>query len=265
MKCLIPVLTVFLLSFSAAAQESFQWPQNKKGAIVLTYDDALASQLNIAIPMLNAYSIKGTFFLDGRLSMDDMDKWKRAGEKGHELANHTMYHPCSGGKAFKVHPRYTSENYDPVTILREIRMMNKLLYGIDGKKSRTFAYPCSEITAGNSDYTDTLSTSGLVTYARTGGGNNSVVTDFRNLNPMLVPSFAVVNKEDGDALIRFVEKVKEEGGMGVLMFHGVGGDYLKVSSEVHEKLLRYLSDNRNEIWTGTFEEVMNYISGQAGK
>jgi hypothetical protein len=47
------------------------------------------------------------------------------------------------------------------------------------------------------------------------------------------------------------------------MFHGVGGDYLKVSAEAHEKLLRYLADHKKEIWIGTFQEVMDYVTARA--
>lgn len=261
MRSFIVILLACLMAFTVEAQQSVQWPANKKGAIVLTYDDALKSQLNIAIPQLNKHKLKGTFFLDGRLNMEEMDQWQVASKQGHELGNHSLFHPCSE-KAFPAPARYTSENYDVPSMLKEIDTMNKILYGIDRKKVRTYAYPCTEVMVGNRDYTDSLRQSNLITYARIGGDENAVVTDFQALDPLHVPSYALLGNQDGDALIRFVKKVQQEGGLGVLMFHGVGGDYLEVSAEAHAKLLQYLADPKNEIWVGTFQEVMDYVQQQ---
>lgn len=255
MKVFFNIIIIILFSLQAHAQ--IEWPEGKKAAIVLTYDDALKSQLDIAIPQLNKHKLAGTFYLVGGMTEKDMERWREASNKGHELGNHTLYHPCSKNN-FKAHPRFTSENYDLYSIIREIDMMNKILYGIDGHKPRTYAYPCTELKVGNKDYTDTLKLSKLVAYARVGGNQDSVVTDFRNLNPLQVPSYALVNNEEADDLINFVKNVQQKGGMGVLMFHGVGGDYLKVSKEAHEKLLQYLSDHNDEVWVGTFMEVMDY-------
>ena len=47
----------------AAYAERLSWPQGKHAAIVLTYDDALNSQLEVAVPQLNQARLKGTFFL----------------------------------------------------------------------------------------------------------------------------------------------------------------------------------------------------------
>lgn len=260
-KKFLGILLVLALSLTVQAQQAFQWPDNKKGAIVLTYDDALASHLNIAVPQLNQHNLKGSFYLVGGMKEEDMDRWKEVSARGHELGNHTLYHPCSE-KSLKLHPRNTSESHDPTSILLEIGMMNRILYGLDGKKPRTYAYPCTEIVVGGVDYTDTLRQSNLVTYARVGGDENAVVTDFRKLDPLKVPSYALLNEQDGEALVSFVKKVQQAGGLGVLMFHGVGGDYLSVSAEAHEQLLQYLQAHRDEIWTGTFQEVMDYVVKQ---
>lgn len=261
MKRFLIVLIVLCIAIAAEAQQNIQWPKNKKGAIVLTYDDALISHLDIAAPQLNKHKLKGTFYLDGGMTEEEMDRWRVVSAQGHELGNHTLYHPCSE-KALKLHPRNTSESHDTYSILEEIAMMNRLLYGIDGKKTRTYAYPCTEVVVGGVDYADTLRQSKLITYARVGGDKNAVVRDFQNLDPMKVPSYALLNNQNADALIDFVKKVQQEGGLGVLMFHGVGGDYLTVSAEDHEKLLQYLAAHKDEIWVGTFQEVMDHVVKQ---
>ena len=74
-----------------------QW-KNKQCAVVLTYDDALNVHLSNAIPALDSFGLKGTFYISdyfGGLKAQ-LPKWKAASANGHELANHTVYHPCLG-------------------------------------------------------------------------------------------------------------------------------------------------------------------------
>ena len=248
---------LLLVCLKAEAQSDFKWPGGKKSAIVLTYDDALLSQLNFAYPQLSKYGLKGTFFLDGRFQEQDMERWSEVSRNGNELANHSIYHPCSE-KAYKASAY--SESYTPESMVREIGIMNKLLHGLDGSKPRTYAYPCGASLAGGVDYTAQLKSSGLIKYARAGSDrNHTVVTDFKNLDFFKVPSWGLAAKTEGTALIELVKDAQKAGGMAVFMFHGVGGDYIDVSAEAHEELLRYLSENKKDIWVGTFQEVLDYI------
>ncbi|HKG69685.1 MAG TPA: polysaccharide deacetylase family protein, partial [Segetibacter sp.] len=179
------IFFLFIISVSATSQKPFKWPGNKKAAIVLTYDDALQSQLNIAIPQLDSFQFKGTFFLTGNLTEKDIVRWRNAAKGGHELGNHTLYHPCRSSVISSV-SRYQSENYNAAIILREISILNSFLFAIDSNSSRTYAYPCSETSVGGKDYTDTLKRSALIKYARSGGDSNSIVTDFNHLNKFVV-------------------------------------------------------------------------------
>jgi peptidoglycan/xylan/chitin deacetylase (PgdA/CDA1 family) len=254
------VVIFLLISFGVYAQKKPVGAANKKAIIVLTYDDALMSQLNIAIPQLDSAHLNGTFFLTGNINAETLPRWRSAFKQGNELANHTLYHPCliTDGKG---NPANNSANYTPYTILREIGMMNNLLLAIDNEKIHTYAYPCTESMVGGVNYLDTLKKSGLVKYARMGGDQNAVITDYGKLDPMFVPSWAVVGKITGDDLIAFVKKVQESGGMGVFMFHGVGGDYLTTTAQAHRELLKYLSQHRDEVWVTTFKQAMDYVTG----
>ncbi len=251
------ILGLFLFAgFHAAAQSGFKWPGGKKSAVVLTYDDALLSQLKVAFPQLSKYGLKGTFFLDGRFKEQDMERWAEVSRSGNELANHSIYHPCSE-KAYKANTY--SESYTPESMVREIGVMNKLLHGLDGAKPRTYAYPCGASLAGGLDYTEQLKSSGFIKYARAGSDrNHTVVTDFKNLDFFKVPSWGLAAKTDGAALIGLVTDAQKAGGMAVFMFHGVGGDYIDVSAEAHEELLRYLASNK-DVWVGSFQEVLDYV------
>ena len=63
----------------------------------------------------------------------------------------------------------------------------------------------------------------------------------------------------GTDLINYVKKAQEKGTIAVFMFHSLGGGYLNVSTEAHRELLTYLSENKNDIWTDTFINVMRYV------
>jgi len=249
------VLLFFLLSScSAAAQQKINWPHHKKAAIVLTYDDALTSQLNIAVPQLEAAHLKATFFLTGDIDAQTIPQWRALGKKGFELGNHTIFHPCLSTDDNPV----PSDHYSPHSIILEIEAMNHFLFAVDGKNTRTYAYPCAETTAGGKDYVDTLRKYRLVKYARIDGDTDAIVTDFKHLDLLQVPSYGLEDNTPAVNLIAFVKRVQQTGGMGIIMFHGIGGDYINTSAAAHQELLDYLTAHKKDIWVATFQEVMDY-------
>jgi hypothetical protein len=250
---------VVLATLGSQASAQIVWPKGKVAALVLTYDDALHSQLDIAIPQLNAAHFKGTFFLDGDITPTDMIRWRAAQHTGHELGNHSLFHPCPRAM-LPERKNYFTENYDVDRMLGEIGVMNIVLFGIDGAIQRTYSVPCSQMLVGGVDYTEALRRSGFVKYARTGGDQyQSVVTDFTSLNVFQVPSWGPVDKPEGAALIAYAERVRNAKGLGVLQFHGTGGDYLEVTAEAHQQLLDWLRKHP-EVWVATFQDVMDYVS-----
>jgi peptidoglycan/xylan/chitin deacetylase (PgdA/CDA1 family) len=255
-------LILLLLSYFAAhAQDKITWPGHKKAVIVLTYDDALQSQLNVAIPQLDSVHLKGTFFLTGTINSQTIPEWRKASKKGHELANHTVFHPCLSTDDNPM----ASEHYTVYRILHEIDVMNNYLFAVDGKSRRTYAYPCTETHVGGKDYIDSLRKHGIIKYARIGGDANAVITDFKTLDPLLVPSYGLEGNNSGTQLIDFVKRVQATGGMGIFMFHGVGGDYITTPAQAHRELLAYLKANQKDIWITTFQQAMDYAMANKPK
>lgn len=66
----------------------------RPAAVSLTYDDGLTSQLDNAVPQLDARGMKATFFLTAANMEGQWDRWRSAAANGHEMANHTLSHPC---------------------------------------------------------------------------------------------------------------------------------------------------------------------------
>jgi peptidoglycan-N-acetylglucosamine deacetylase len=250
---------ILLAATCAPADAQFSWPHGRTAALALTYDDAMHSQLDVAIPQLDAAGFRATFFLDGDITPDDMLRWRKARRSGHELGNHSMFHPCP--RAMLPDRRnYFTEDYDVDRMLGEIAAMNNVLFGIDGARARTYSVPCSQMRVGGVDYTRALRESGLIKYVRTGGDPyKSVITDLAALDVFQVPSFGPVDKPGATVLIAYADRVRSARGLGVLQFHGTGGDYLEVTAQAHQQLLDWLRQHP-EVWVAPFQEVMDYVS-----
>jgi peptidoglycan-N-acetylglucosamine deacetylase len=253
---------ILLATAVGQAQAQFAWPKGKVAALALTYDDALHSQLEIAIPQLDAAGFQGTFFLDGDITPADMLRWRKVQRAGHELGNHTLFHACPRAM-LPDRKNYFTENYDADRLLAEIGVMNNVLFGIDGQRKRTYSVPCSQMLLADGSYTEALRRSGLVKYVRTGGDQyKSVVTDFAGLDAFQVPSYGPVDKPGGKQLVDYAMRVRDAKGLGVLQFHGTGGDYLEVTADAHQQLVDWLRKHP-ELWVAPFQEVMDYVSAHS--
>src|SRR6187549_3752171 len=84
-------------TYQANANKSgFKWPDGKKMAISLTFDDARLSQPDKGIPLLDKYGVKATFYLVPSEMEKRLDGWKKAVKSGHDIGNHSLTHPCTG-------------------------------------------------------------------------------------------------------------------------------------------------------------------------
>jgi hypothetical protein len=102
----------------------------------------------------------------------------------------------------------------------------------------------------------------MVKYARVGGDTGAVITDFNHLDLLRIPSLGLEDSTTAETLIAYVKRVEQSGGMGIIMFHGIGGDYITTSSTVHQQLLDYLQKSKNTLWITTFQQAMDYAIKQ---
>lgn len=73
----------------------FQWPQGRKGAVSITYDDALPCHHQLVAPAWEAVGLRATFYTPIRSTlMEEVEAWRAVATKGHELGNHSLFHPC---------------------------------------------------------------------------------------------------------------------------------------------------------------------------
>ena len=272
-RCLIGIISTVILALPLTAQKP-TITATQKPIICLTYDDGLSTQLTTAIPQLDSAGFKATFFLTAIQGSSQSDVigqtpeivsgWHNAAAKGHELANHTLFHPCPMKLGWD--QALAIDNYTVKQIIDEIKTQNDLLSLLDPKRiKRAYAFPCNNDIAGGKDYSQILKQRKLVTYARTGGDSTSVIKDFAQLNTMKVPSWLVLTGTTANELIAFAEKVKKANGLGIYQFHGIGGQIFAVSADDHREFLAYLKANENDFQILTFSEAMEQITGKRKK
>src|SRR5262245_20492575 len=89
----------------SSSSTPFAWPEGKRCAVSLSFDDARPSQLEQGIPILNEFGVRGSFYVMLDPIARNRDAWRAAAiDYGHEIGNHTVNHPCSGNYFWcKVH------------------------------------------------------------------------------------------------------------------------------------------------------------------
>jgi para-nitrobenzyl esterase len=240
------------------------WPNGARAAIVLTYDDAAPSQLDHAIPALDSAGLKGTFFLSN-VRQADVGRWKAAAASGHELANHTLNHPCLAG-TFEMPLRQQLEQYTPEAVLHEIGQQNVLLTALDGRQEHGFAVPCGQTLAGGIDYLEPLRRSKLVSYSRSvDETDEDLRRDPRSFDLMRLPGRGFTSPTAATQLVEFAEKAARGGGLAVYVFHGVGGDYLSVAAGDHGRFVQWLAARRETYWVATMRDVVAWIAEKSGR
>ena len=248
------IMLVVFLVVSVYGDSVFSWGKGKEVAVCLTYDDGLKSHIDSVIPALNKYGLKGTFFMQSmRIDSSNFKVWRKASKRGHELGNHSIFHPCPSCHNW-VLPAFSTDNYTLGRMIEELKVANKFLYLIDGKSERSYAYPCCVTTVGGIDYSDKLGS--MFISARSGG--KVVLKTMRWFDIYNVPAFDV-SQNSGRELIEYVESNMKNGTMAIFMFHGIGSGYLKVSGKAHDELLRYLRKNKKRVWVSTYSDVMKYV------
>lgn len=248
----------------AAVEDGFVWPNGAKAAVNLAYDDSLNSQLDIAIPQLDKYGFKGSFYLrlDAPTLKNRLNEWRQAAANGHELGNHTIYHPCRGSKPNRewVIPYHDLDTYKLDEIHQEIDLANTLLHAIDGRTERTYTLPCGDTLADGKDYVAGIKDKFLG--IKVVGGS---VPDTMQAYDMGDTGVWAPSEQTADQLIDFVKQAKQKGTMANFTFHGIGGDYLTTSAEAHEALLAYLAKNKSDYWVATFADISRYVRQQQAK
>jgi len=252
-------LALLLAAGPVAAAEPFAWPDGRRAAVSLAYDDALPSQLDHAIPALDRHGLKGSFYLT--LASDTLrtrrQAWVDAARHGHELGNHSLFHQCRSSLSDRtwVPPHRDLDTTTVAQMADQVRLANVMLAALDGRTARTMTVPCGDTQAQDGNYVEAVASD----FVGIKLGQGGVLVDMASLDPTAVPVDVPV-EVTGEQLIARVEEAARRGTLASFTFHGIGGDYLSVSNGAHEALLRHLAAHPDVYWVAPFVDIMQHVA-----
>lgn len=236
---------------------SFHWPDGKKAAVSLSFDDARTSQVDTGLSLFKKKGVKVTFFVQPGHVEEFLQGWKQAAADGHEIANHSLTHPCTGNYTFS--RNNALENYDLATMAQQLDGANQEIYRLLGVKPRTFAYPCGQKFVGRG--TNVKSYVPLVAERFVAGrGYLDEAANDPSLCDLAQAMGTGFDEMDFAQMKKIVDEAVHEGRWVIFVGHEIGNRaYQTTDTKALEALCDYLKNSQTGVWLGTVQEVATYI------
>ena len=241
------------------------WPNDAGCAVSLTYDDSLSVHHRVVAPLLDEHGLRGTFYLSIH-NLRDFDAWKGVAARGHELGNHSLFHPCRRDPPERfdwLAEEYDLANYSGRRFQDELALASKVLDMLDGGRPRSYGNNCCNLTIGRGDAEQPMDPilEKLFVAAR-GTVTNQPVDPAK-------PLFTRLGHFSGDGktfaqLRAEIEDARARGGWIIYMFHGVGkGTHkLLIEDDEHRALVEWLGKERGSIWTAPLVDVARHLKAR---
>jgi peptidoglycan-N-acetylglucosamine deacetylase len=243
-------LKTFLLLIIFAFVTSTGYSQTLKKNIpdklvVLSFDDACASQYSFVAPLLKQYGFGATFFVcEFPPNFSDSSKymnWRQIKEldnMGFEVANHTYNHQLLS-------------KLKPDQIVDQIGYIEKKFDSLNICNAYNFAYPACYL---NDTVIKILKDRGYKSARITGDKAYDPVKD----PPMLIPSWCMIDTNK----VQIINALKEakDGKIVVFTIHGVPDiehPWVNTSPDLFKEYMKYLSDNHFKVVS--FRSMSEYI------
>jgi peptidoglycan/xylan/chitin deacetylase (PgdA/CDA1 family) len=133
------------LAVSASRTRSV-WPAPYRAAVSFSFDDARPSQITCGLPVLERLGVASTFFVLPKPVAADRRAWAAAVERGHEIGNHTVTHPCGGSAAWR--GGYALQRLSLSDMRKELQVASTRIRELLGVDPWVFAYPCGQTFVG---------------------------------------------------------------------------------------------------------------------
>lgn len=241
------------------------WPHGTGCAVTLTYDDSLTVHHGLVAPLLDTHGVRGTFYLSIH-NLRDFDAWKGVATRGHELGNHSLFHPCRRQPPERfgwLAEDYDLANYTERRFHDELKLASKVLDMLDGGRPRSYGNNCCNLTIGSGENERPMDPilEKLFVAAR-----GTVIN--KPVDPAK-PVFTRLGHYSGDGktfkqLRDEIENARAQGAWIIYMFHGVGkGTHnLFIEEEEHRQLVEWLGKERATIWTAPLVDVAQHLKGR---
>jgi peptidoglycan/xylan/chitin deacetylase (PgdA/CDA1 family) len=240
--------------------QSFHWPEGKRAAVSLSFDDGRLSQVDTGLLLFRRLGIKVTFFLESSAVEKRLAGWRQAVADGHEIGNHTVRHPCTGNYAFSL--KNALESYNLQMMEEQLDGANDQIQKMLGVTPKTFAYPCGQKFVGRGldvrSYVPLVADRFLVGRGYLDESPNDPA--FCDLSQAMGTAF---DGMDFSQMKMIVDGAAKKGRWVIFIGHEIGQRGFQITDvRALEELAAYLKEPANGIWLGTVEEIGRYIQDQ---
>lgn len=256
--CTIPVLA-FGQHSSETPVDDFEWPDDHEAAVSLSFDDARPSQIDAGLPFFERHDVQVTFYVVPSNVRERIEGWKAAVADGHEIANHSWSHPCSGNFAFSRENALEQYTLDQMRV--ELEKTSRWLDEHLGVRAKSFAYPCGQkyVGRGRDAKSYVPVAADLFTSARgwlDEAPNDPAYVDAAQLTGVRM------DDRSFDQIRPLLEQIQEDGRWLVLAGHDVGseGAHQTTSLEMLEKLFEYVRRPENDVWLAPVGTIADYVT-----
>ena len=242
---------------SSGTDRQFPWPEGKKMALSLTFDDARLSQIDTGIPLLDKYDVKATFYISPGSLLNRIDGWKQAVLNGHDIGNHSVYHPCSGNFAWS--REKALEEYSLQKMRTELDSASRFINVLLGVKPVSFAYPCGQTFIGRGGGAQSYVPLVASMFESGRGWLNEAPNDpwFCDLSQM---NASELDGKSFEQVLNLIETAKANGHWLILAGHEMNDEGRQTSLlKTIEAICKYAKDPANGIWIGNVQSIASYV------
>ncbi len=234
---------------------SSQFPGGARVALSLSFDDARDSQLDVALPVLEANGVRATFYVLPARVWQRRQDWQAVVGGGHEIANHTATHPCSGN--FEFSRTNALEDYSLARIEAEIDRASHRVETMLAVRPQTFAYPCGQSFVGRGEGRTSFVPLVARRFVAGRGYGSETSNDPERCDLAHLDAFTV-DGLDADDLVSMVDDAAAAGRWVVMAGHDVGdGGKQTVLVDAMEALCRRA--NQGDVWVAPVVEVAKHL------
>lgn len=250
------------LGWAQPLAAEFRWPEGKRAAVSLSFDDARPSQVDVGLDLFARLDARATFYVVPVHVETKLAGWKRLVASGHEIGNHSVRHPCTGN--FDWSREAALENYTLDRMRSELLEGSRRLEELLGVTPVTFAYPCGQTFVGRGRATQSYVPLIAELFLAGRGWLDETPNDPIFHDPAQVSGMSM-DGMDFPAVKTMVESAREAGQWLVLAGHEIGHSGPQTTRvEMLERLVPFLQDPANEIWFESIENVARYLKGHRG-